>query len=362
MSLTILPDDVLHAILPDLDHRSILACQATCRRFKTLVDSSMDLQYVIEPAAAGMCEGPAVQYLALPERLQRLRAYEDARTGPIALQELPFVPALAGDLWRMRISVTTIVTVAMEAGVRERLYVQQMPSAVRGIEERHWEISLPPYHAMAAVDASQDLLVVNGYPSELRILSLSTGERHPLASGPDIFLDAGIDNTQVFGEYCAATSSGYLIIWNWRPVPPEPTFAYRPSSQWTLLNDTHIAIMSKEPEAILVYAFRTGGGKDRVLPPPTVFELPNCAPESPSRMTICSDVAGTQHEGLFHPTPSSRMLSITISVRLCKDQLGGYKHQRLELAIPADTLLAHVPSAEAVPWARWGPAGSVLSP
>ncbi|KAI0048645.1 hypothetical protein FA95DRAFT_1678127 [Auriscalpium vulgare] len=339
-----LPDELLEAILSELDHHSIFACQTTCHRLKTVVDSSMHARYIIELAATGMCEGPAAQYLDTPERVRRFRAYEAARAGPIVLAELPFVPALVGNLWRMRMSVTTLVTDVLEVDGHTRVYVQQMPSAVRGIEERHWNLRLPKFTYVAAVDASQDVLVVSSPPKALSILSLSTGEFHPSAAVAEIPL-SGV----------SMVAYAEVFVWNWRTGgheielrPPKTSARFKPQSKFTFLNSTHIAILLDQPDAILVYSFiRT----EKAPPPPTVFMLPKSAPGTLISLRPCNDVGGTRHAGLFHPAPAARMFSLITKERAL---------ERLELAVPATTLLVHVPSAKAVPWALWGPKGCVL--
>ncbi|KAI0041247.1 hypothetical protein FA95DRAFT_1565539 [Auriscalpium vulgare] len=359
-----LPDELLQAILSDLDHHNILACQTTCCKLKTLVDSSMQLQYIIDLAAAGLCEGPTARPFNISERLRRLRAYEAARAGPIALAELPFVPALVGNPLRVRVSVTTLITDVLEEDGHMRVYVQQMPSPVRGIEERHWSIRLAKRTYVAAVDASQDMLVVINPPRAVSILSLSTGERHSSATVTKIALPRDaytVTHVEVFGEYlaamCGRNADVWVTIWNWRTADNEielrsPRMGphFKSQSKFTFLSSTHIAIPSDRAEAILVYSFiRT----EEARPPPTVFILPKSASETLVMLRRCSDVAGTRHAGYFHPAPAARMFSLAITP-------APWRSERLELAVPAETLLAHVPAAKAVPWARWGPKGCVL--
>ncbi|KAI0041248.1 hypothetical protein FA95DRAFT_713871 [Auriscalpium vulgare] len=156
--LLVLPDDLLHAILLQVDAESVSFCQATCRRLKTLVENSMQFQYKMELGAAPMCEGLAARNLNVSEKLQRIRSYRAACTRDIKFEELPFAPALTGDTL-LHSSVTTLVSDSIESDGR-RVYVQQMPSVLRGIEERHWSIKLEAFHSFLAVDASQDLLIV----------------------------------------------------------------------------------------------------------------------------------------------------------------------------------------------------------
>ncbi|KAI0041257.1 hypothetical protein FA95DRAFT_713981 [Auriscalpium vulgare] len=374
-----LPDDLLHGVLLELDYISILACQNTCGKLKALVDGSMRLQYSIELGASAMCEGPAARHLDVSERLQRLREYEAARERDIKFEELPFVPDLVGDVWNLRTSGTTLV-LGDEWDEETQVYVQQMPSTMRGIEERHWSVKLAHAYRLAAVDASQDLLVVtqNGSdPTVIRMLTLSTGQPHPLSSGHATLVAPGdvASRVEVFGDYCAAMShaTGHipsLIVWNWitgtievQIRSSESRSKFTSQSQITFLSDTYIAVLSCESEAILVYAFRAGmqgtsqSGEHQATTP-AVFMLPTPHPWLPACLALSSSVSGTEHVGLFHPAPSARLLSLAIFVSLP----GGQKFQRLSLAIPADSLLTRMSSqADVLPWAAWGPAKSCLA-
>ncbi|KAI0048680.1 hypothetical protein FA95DRAFT_1016598 [Auriscalpium vulgare] len=239
VSIVGLPAELLRAILDQLDYKGIIACQKTCRRLRDLVQESSKLQYMIKLSARALCEGPDARLLSISERIQRLQAYDDARAGhSIKHQELPFIPALIGDMNQLRISVTTLILASVRAdGLR--VYVQQMPSVTRGLEERHWDLKLPPNHRVLAVDASQDLLVVRDIravgspPSGTRsykivMLTLSTGEGHPLTvSNAEMPMPWGIDayvygDVQVFGEYCATvrrcmkTDAVSLVVWDWK--------------------------------------------------------------------------------------------------------------------------------------------------
>ncbi|KAI0048650.1 hypothetical protein FA95DRAFT_1015065 [Auriscalpium vulgare] len=224
-----LPEELLHAVLLLVDDvKNILACLATCRRLKTLGENSLQVQYKIELGASGMCEGPDARHLDVSEKLQRIRAYRAACARDVTLEELPFTPALIGRVGWVRTSVTTFVSYRSEVdGLR--VYVQQMPSVLRGIEERHWSIKVPTKWTVLAVDASQDLLIMqanryDGRRCELRMLSLSTGESHPSAfvAGKEVY--SGL-HVEVFGDYCAVAGWEHehpcVAIWNWKSQSTE---------------------------------------------------------------------------------------------------------------------------------------------
>ncbi|KAI0048681.1 hypothetical protein FA95DRAFT_1557762 [Auriscalpium vulgare] len=370
-----LPNELLGDILGRLDCKSILAFQTTCRQFKTFVDSAPELQCTIKLDALALCEGPDAHRLGVSERLQRLQAYEAAQaTDVIKLEELPFVPSLGNSDGRLFTSVTTLVSEEhMDDGLR--VYVQQMPSMARGIEERHWSLWFSDHnYTIGAVDASQDLLVMKSDNDELgdvmvRMLTLSTGERHPLTAW-----DTGMampwnedeidqcHNIEVFGDYCAAKCVSWeaeifsVHIWHWKmwtklakivPMQLDSNFAF--------LNDAYIAVVSEELQAILVYGFRSWNSEERIT-----FKLSSREPLE-LLMLPCDGVSGAAHAGVFHPIPSARMLSVRITLFTPRD----IEHELL-LMIPVDTLLAHIlrrrhTHTVEVPWSSWGPSGSCMA-
>ncbi|KAI0041259.1 hypothetical protein FA95DRAFT_713974 [Auriscalpium vulgare] len=387
-----LPEDPLHAILLELDYKAILSCQATCRRLKNLIASSLDLLYTIELGASALCEGPAAARLSVSERLQRLRSYEADCAKDIKFVELPFVPALVGVTRAPICSVTTLVSFTNGDG-GTAVYVQQMPSVARGIEERHWKVKLTYTCCVVAVDASQDLLVVlkTEFNSALiRMLTLSTGGPHPSASGDVAIFSPGSERVEVFGTYCAAMSRStdqlpHLSVWNWmtgmtkvllHPTATGPTFTVW--SHFTFLNDTHIAIVSPDSDALLVYRFRAEShppwkeGEQRQTDrfPSAIFRLPYSIPMSPLRLNATSSVSGTIPAGVFYLAPSARLFSLIVSIPLPplpNQPPSGPRFHELSLAVSAERLIAHTLSvdpaqaAEAVPWVRWGPAATRLS-
>ncbi|KAI0037993.1 hypothetical protein FA95DRAFT_1313163 [Auriscalpium vulgare] len=180
-----------------------------------------------------MCEGRDAHRFNVAERLQRLQAYEATRAGDtIEVEELPFIPALVGNMRQLRTSGTTLVAEDIE-DARLRVYVQQMPSLARGIEERHWSLWFSGQTSyVVAVDASQDLLIMT-FEDEamIRILTLSTGKRHPYTvfeAGMPLPWDVGAQSSgtmEVFGDYCACWVSESsdedeietrLVVGNWK--------------------------------------------------------------------------------------------------------------------------------------------------
>ncbi|KAI0045636.1 hypothetical protein FA95DRAFT_1573687 [Auriscalpium vulgare] len=148
-----LPNEVLRDILT-IAASTARASSPFRQQFKTFVDSDLELKCTIKLAALVMYEGPDAHCLTVSERLRRLQAAQ--ATDGIKLEELPFIPALGNSVDLLLTSVTTLVSeLPTDDGLR--VYVQQMPSIARGIEERqrHWSLWFSDCnYSVAAVDAS----------------------------------------------------------------------------------------------------------------------------------------------------------------------------------------------------------------
>ncbi|KAG2753864.1 hypothetical protein P692DRAFT_20796932 [Suillus brevipes Sb2] len=67
-----LPSELLIEILRHIDGRSILRCSCVCRKLKRVIDSSTELQYLIELALDCMLDGPQ-STASVAERLEQLQ-------------------------------------------------------------------------------------------------------------------------------------------------------------------------------------------------------------------------------------------------------------------------------------------------
>lgn len=124
----------------------------TCRRLQDTIRGSSELQYIIMLSAFGMCDG-ASAHIPAEERLRKLGAHQSAwRDGK-------FTEAATMAL-SDSIEVSGNVIVSISRDTRRRLLVHQVPSPLRGIAAREWEVNLPfdVFHFL--VDAAQDLLLV----------------------------------------------------------------------------------------------------------------------------------------------------------------------------------------------------------
>lgn len=96
------------------------------------MDSDVRTQYKIELAAAGMEDGPS-STLTSAERLRVLKAHQEA-WDKLAWTSREEVPMHQGGVWELYGGV-----LAQGDGSRT-LAFKQLPSAIRGIEEREWRI------------------------------------------------------------------------------------------------------------------------------------------------------------------------------------------------------------------------------
>lgn len=103
-----------------------------CRLLKDIMDADVRTQYKIELAAAGMEDGPS-STLTSAERLRVLKAHQEA-WDKLAWTSREEVPMHQGGVWELYGGV-----LAQGDGSRT-LAFKQLPSAIRGIEEREWRI------------------------------------------------------------------------------------------------------------------------------------------------------------------------------------------------------------------------------
>lgn len=124
-----------------------------CRLLKDIMDTDVRTQYKIELAAAGMEDGPP-STLTSAERLRVLKAHQEA-WDKLAWTSREEVPMHQGGVWELYGGV-----LAQGDGSRT-LAFKQLPSAIRGIEEREWRIEDVGVNIRDfGMDPAQDLLVI----------------------------------------------------------------------------------------------------------------------------------------------------------------------------------------------------------
>ncbi|KAH9073386.1 hypothetical protein EDB83DRAFT_2541231 [Lactarius deliciosus] len=187
--LELLPNELIVKILAMLHYRDLFSCTRVCGRIVDIIGGSALLQYHLELGRSGMEDGP-LSIMSIPERRERLRSYNDAwkHLRWSTCIELPNTERRHN----MDVSPGGILTFASETEREGKLVLVQIPSILRGIPMRQWELSFSFTPYTRALDPSEDILVVmepplnpfGPYESEHRFhfLSLTTGEPHPLVA------------------------------------------------------------------------------------------------------------------------------------------------------------------------------------
>ena len=173
-TVAVLPTELLILILLDLDYLHVLRCRQAsdlfvdaplsspltpsashpqvCKTFRELVDHDVRFQYKIELAAAGMEDGPP-SALAPADRLAALRTRQ-AAWDTLSWSELSEHPMGIGSVWELYGGVLA------QSESRRTLTFRQLPSKIRGIEQREWTIRDVGFDVRDfGMDPAQDLLI-----------------------------------------------------------------------------------------------------------------------------------------------------------------------------------------------------------
>jgi len=131
----------------------------SCHRLKEIVDTSSALQYIVELAATGMCDGTPDNGVVPAERLSRLRmaqvawkssAWSTVDNFPYSKGMSPHPMMTSGNLVVFRSSTSRI----------GELVLLRFPSEARGIPSNLWHLDLGSNRVEAlCADDSQDLVV-----------------------------------------------------------------------------------------------------------------------------------------------------------------------------------------------------------
>ena len=121
-----------------------------------ITEGSALLQYHLELGRSGMEDGP-LSTLSIPERRERLRAYDDAWKH-LRWSDCIELPTFGEHTYDMDISPGGILTFVSKSG--HKIIFVQIPSNLRGIPMRQWELSFSFVPHQYALDPSEDILVV----------------------------------------------------------------------------------------------------------------------------------------------------------------------------------------------------------
>ncbi|KAH9175676.1 hypothetical protein EDB89DRAFT_2066586 [Lactarius sanguifluus] len=184
--LKILPNELITNILAALHYRDLASCIQVCRRMADIIRDSVLLQYHLELGRCGMNDGP-LSTLSILERRERLLAHDDAWKSLRWSACLNVFNFPDHGYYEANIAPGGILTFVSSR--ERRIIFVQIPSNLRGIPMRQWELSLSFVpHAPCALDLSEDILVVSQRNEfNLHFLSLSTGKPHPLAADPPLY-------------------------------------------------------------------------------------------------------------------------------------------------------------------------------
>ncbi|KAI0047064.1 hypothetical protein FA95DRAFT_1289354 [Auriscalpium vulgare] len=205
-----LPVELSTRVLQNLDLLTLLACRLTCHPLKNLADSTLSLQYKTALRNAGMGDNPSSTH-PTHVRLQKLAKYTDAWK-ELRWTEHTVLTSKSGAkplrLWEIHDCIVAYV-------IDCSLVFHQLPSRLRGVAARDWEIFLPFRVEDFKFDVLHDVLMVlqrdlSNY--SLHVMSLSTGGVHPLSKEPRISFDglpapsgnnAQLDySLKIGGDYC----------------------------------------------------------------------------------------------------------------------------------------------------------------
>ncbi|KAI0772792.1 hypothetical protein BD413DRAFT_34230 [Trametes elegans] len=227
MELLNLPPELLTGILLQLDLQSLLRCRQVCTLLKDLMDQDVRLQYQVELGAAGMEDGPPGT-LTAAERLRMLKARQ-AAWDRLAWTSREEIPMCQGGVWELYGGV-----LAQGEGSRTLVF-RQLPSAIRGIQEREWRLEDVGVNIRDfGMDPAQDLLLIienrierNSMTCSAHFKSLSTGEAHPSAPRPAVLTHVPQRGRYSYTIQIAKELVGILmtssdedhsefVIWNWK--------------------------------------------------------------------------------------------------------------------------------------------------
>ncbi|THG94950.1 hypothetical protein EW026_g6612 [Hermanssonia centrifuga] len=354
----------------------------------TLADSA-ESRYKEELAAAGMEDGPPSALMSI-DRLKCILEYQ------LAWRELEWrseklVPMLPGGVWELYGGILA------QAKDRQTLVFRQLPSEIRGIEEKQWEGNIGVMIRDFGMDPSQDLLAVIENPSgngihRVHLRTLSSGQPHPKACNPAVISHAPDGENfsfaiQIADEYLAILfiasgedSRSELIVWNWRTGNVEMAIHGKELASFSFLTDRQILLAYIEiafdelaptftEPYFMVVDFKAGSPESthiRDLDFEAAFHYPPMMPSAtPLAVSIRSDPAPSwkPNEDLkvpFHAARDERLFVITFWVA------ADVNISNLIMFIPSSTIVSRLRTLQTNEkgrrfyWDEWGPTGTRL--
>ncbi|TFY70926.1 hypothetical protein EVG20_g2079 [Dentipellis fragilis] len=382
-----IPPEIIHRILEYLDDHSLVVCQQVCHKFRSIVRRSSALQYQLQLAASGAHDGPKGP-LSAAERLDTLRRYNDAWR-QFEWTKSTSERISAGGLYEL---YGNVLAQSLE---RHRITFKQLPSEIRGIQERNWELKFDFHIRDFGIDPAQDALFVFQTHNldgicRIHIRSLSTGEVHPLAERISGILEYPIasadlsftiqphrDYIGVIIEPTENEVENLFIIWNWKTGVVEMRLAGMDVASFSFLDEDHVMVASLSGRletyskpSLLVYNFKEVPSEETDLgdePYVCAFYMPEMDEETVSAyMLIRSDPAPSWSPSPdlhvpFHISHLQRLFVVSLVL------IVGQRIEAFDFFIPSHSLLPHVKEARIantsrdVCWEDWGLHGSHMS-
>ncbi|KAI0061466.1 hypothetical protein BV25DRAFT_1826596 [Artomyces pyxidatus] len=263
-----------------------------------------------------------------------------------------------------------------------RYIVQQLPSKLRGIEGRRWDLKVDPHVYDLSIDSSQDLVVFaarspEGSSNIFQLRSLSTGDVHPFACSSGVIELGQLlpykTSLDICGKHILAVVrpiDAMFYVWNWRTGHVAlsmivPSDASRTESA-CFLDDRHIIVVASDlPDEDAVRLLIQEVPKEGTNTSPSFsFALPAFLRKSSlASLRIRSSVTSRSPRGpcLFYADPDDRLLYVHAVM------LVDSFYEEFMITIPSRTftsyIVSHSPAQHPVDvgWEDWGPSGSRVS-
>ncbi|KAI0259611.1 hypothetical protein BC834DRAFT_610499 [Gloeopeniophorella convolvens] len=280
-----LPAELWVKIIGYGDWRFIVTCSQTCGKLNMVIRGSATLRYELGLAASGMQCGEDSNIDAVT-RLQKLQEHQKAWE-TLSWSESSAWSSASKSLFDKRLpliasgGLLAYITgsIGRNPHAIASLAVQRLPSKLRGVEEKHWDLDLSFYPWQFDVDEAQDLVVlqplVDTTPVNFHVLQLSTGDPHPLSETHGIVQDPSrgfhLDTLTICGDRFAAQvhsvqePAGSIIIWSWKTGERLADIPYSAQSDlrtFEFLDEDHIVAADLDEDhltaSLFVYEVRAG--------------------------------------------------------------------------------------------------------
>ncbi|KAL4253990.1 hypothetical protein ABKN59_003052 [Abortiporus biennis] len=256
LTLLSLPTELVVNILDELPIRDLICCTQTCKCISKLIKDTVAFQYKVELYASKHLDVPQNK-LSKATKLNILKRYRKIwKTFPTESFKCEDIPLMEGPLWELAGGV-----LAQSKG-RRILELHRFESTLRRIPKKMWSIEVDFDIADFSMDVAQDLLVaVEALETSCRVhlLTISTGEKHPLASSdvlnagaPRVDIHERSYNIRVSGEYCGILARMFdqaaeryrdsFTLRNWRTGAEICALSGTDIISFTFLDNKHVAL------------------------------------------------------------------------------------------------------------------------